>query len=385
MASPSTPTSTLAAGADTTLKNAHVFEVISPLPIQSKKGIYLPVKFTPTNRRRRVSVEVHKLLPSFEADAADDTSPPSNSNGSLSASNLGETEICYVRVLYPPGSADAYVDPIARKLRDDAKKTAEKGIFNIFSGDNTQSEKYQSPRRKLIDNGDDGDDDDDDSSTETIERDDDGEQSFEGWYPKYKLPIRVVTIVERKKRTIEILYQYHGRSHHREFIFDSESAAIEFCAIVEKNKELQEGRAKARLHLALGGTTLKKDEKLTFLIDICSGNDLPRCDIGAESDPYVTVRFNGTRIHKTDWLSNNANPIWTLRKGSLFIWTVDAVELFSSEDGLIFEVKDYDAVGENESLGAFTVSPKTLYKWNGERRQFALKPLLGKVDYGKVS
>ena len=64
-----------------------------------------------------------------------------------------------------------------------------------------------------------------------------------------------------------------------------------------------------------------------------------------------------------------------------------ALDLFQSEDGLIFEVKDYDTIGTNESLGAFTVNARTLYKWNGERREFALKPLLGQHDFnqGKIA
>ena len=60
---------------------------------------------------------------------------------------------------------------------------------------------------------------------------------------------------------------------------------------------------------------------------------------------------------------------------------MNALDLFQSEDGLIFEVKDYDTIGTNESLGAFTVNARTLYKWNGERREFALKPLLGQHDF----
>jgi hypothetical protein len=94
------------------------------------------------------------------------------------------------------------------------------------------------------------------------------------------------------------------------------------------------------------------------------------------------VSFNGKKIHKTEHISNAKNPIWTLRKGSLFIWTVDALELFESEDGLVFEVKDYDMIGSHDSLGAFKVNAHTLYKWNGERREFALKPLLGHKDRG---
>jgi len=62
---------------------------------------------------------------------------------------------------------------------------------------------------------------------------------------------------------------------------------------------------------------------------------------------------------------------------------VDALELFESEDGVVFEVKDYDMIGHNDSLGGFNVDARSLYKWNGERKEFALKPLLGQKDRGK--
>ena len=47
---------------------------------------------------------------------------------------------------------------------------------------------------------------------------------------------------------------------------------------------------------ALGGITLKENETLTILFDICSGSRLPQSDIGKESDPYISVRFNAVPI-----------------------------------------------------------------------------------------
>ena len=205
---------------------------------------------------------------------------------------------------------------------------------------------------------------------------------YEGWQPKYKVPLRAFDIVEKKKRSLTVKYGSRGLSSHREFLFDSEQAMVDFCAAIEKNKYKMADRFKARVEGALGEIKLKKDEELTLLIDICSGSQLPRSDVGKDSDPYITVRFNGKKIHKTEHIPNAKNPIWTLRKNSLFIWTVNALELFESEDGLVFEVKDYDMIGSHDSLGAFKVNARTLYKWNGERREFALKPLLGHTDHG---
>jgi len=188
-------------------------------------------------------------------------------------------------------------------------------------------------------------------------------------------------VVEKKKRSIIVGFEARGDSSHREFIFEDEAAMEEFCATIETNKKLMDSRSKTHLDMALGGIKLKKDEQLTLLFDICSGLNLPKSDVVGHSDPYVIVRFDGKKIHKTGVTLNQENPIWTLRKGALFIWKVDALELFQSEEGLVLEVKDFDTIGSNESLGAFNISAHTLYKWNGERRKYALKPLAGQKDF----
>ena len=135
---------------------------------------------------------------------------------------------------------------------------------------------------------------------------------------------------EGRKWSVVINYMgSKGLSSYREFVFESESAMSDFCTIIERNKALMTERLKSRVEAALGtDIKLQKDEKLTLLIDICSGTDMPCTDIGKNSDPYVVVRWNGKKIHKTEYMKSTLNPIWTLRKKSLFLWTVDALELF---------------------------------------------------------
>jgi len=203
----------------------------------------------------------------------------------------------------------------------------------------------------------------------------------ENWQPKYKFPLRNFQLLETKKKTVCIQFEEKGKCTQREFVFDTTTAANDFCEIIQKNKDLLDLRAEQRLRVSLDGIELEQGEQLTLLFDICSGSDIPKCDKMQLSDPYVTVRFNGKKIHRTAYISRTEDPIWTLRKGSLFIWTVDSLDLFRSDDGLIFEVKDFDTIGGNDSLGAFSVSARTLYRWNGERREFSLKPLIGQPDY----
>lgn len=372
-------------GNNSNLKNAHVWEVKSPLPLHpgGKGHHFVPAQLTPTTRRRRISVEVHKLKSLFGSIAE---SSAENINP------LSETEICYVRILehgtfHAADFVDKVLDPIAHKMKGDAKK-ATKGTVNFFTG---------TLRKKRTDNDSDDESVGDGSimnsfreasiASSTGAAGGDQDEPFEGWLPKYKVPLRMFSIVEKKKRSVIVAFESKGHSTIREFIFDCESALDEFCSIVEENKNLLDSRLKARVKLAMGSIKVEKGEELTLLFDICSGKELPSGDIGKKSDPYISVRFNGKRIHKTGYITNTADPIWTLRKGSLFTWKVKAIDLFQAEEGLIFEVKDYDSIGSNESLGAFNVNASTLYKWDGERREFALKPLLGQRDFdqGKIS
>jgi len=73
-------------------------------------------------------------------------------------------------------------------------------------------------------------------------------------------------------------------------------------------------------------------------------------------------------------------PTYTIKTGSLFLLTTTADDLFDCQDGLKFEVKDYDTVGGSESLGHTFVSPRTLYEADGERMVFPLLPEAGRTS-----
>ena len=345
----------------TTLKNSHVWDVVSQIPL-TKKGTFLTAKLSPLNRHRLISVEVHRVLPSFENVSETKTSEQS-SNSDVNGV-MKEAETCYIRVFQP------------KSLFSKHKDTKHLGVVPVLGDISVVTGTEEN---------DDGSSACADAFKDTSSMNGLDPDRFDGWIAKYRLPIRMVDIVEHHKRAVEMRGESKGHEFRREFVFNTEAAASEFVNFVKQNQMLLKKRAQDRLEYMLSGINLQKDEKLTFLVDICSAMDLPRTDVGRKCDPYVTVRFNGVKIHKTHYISHEDNPIWTLRSKSLFIWKVDAKELFQAEDGLIFEVKDYDAVGENESMGAFSVSPQTMYRWNGERMIFPLKPLLGKHNFRQVS
>lgn len=295
-----------------------------------------------------------------------------------------KSEIVYVRIMErhrinPAAMVKEHIiNPIAQRLLPDTNKNSIKeSTVNFFTG----------ARRRNFDDDDDNDVDDADSVMKLFKDHAaiDGAEEDDRWHPKYKIPLKMFNIVDSSKKhrnVIVVSFTFKNRSTQREFIFDSEDQANEFRHIVNVNQSLVKTRAKARLKRALNGIQLQKNEQLTFLVDICSGSDIPQAGMGGKSDPYVTVSFEGRLIHKTSSIPNAANPIWTLRKRSLFIWKVDALELFESHPGLVFEVKDYDIIGGDESLGAFSVNAHTLYKWpQNERKVFKLKPLPGEKDW----
>jgi hypothetical protein len=342
------------------------WEVSSPIPLNH--GHFLPSALTTSSRRRLLAVEIH-------------TQPPG--------------KVCYVRISYP-GVGKATTIKGTSKILDGAfspvdfvKKNVE-GKSKTLDGALLSVDEFVKKNAEKVRNKPHFDDSytDDDDVLAAYQETSSITTNAEGWHPRYKVPLRIFNIVEKKKRSVVIQYMgAKGLSAYREFVFESDSAMSDFCTVIEKNKALMTERLKSRVESALGtDIKLQKDETLTLLIDICSGTNLPCTDKIKNSDPYVTVRWNRKKIHKTDYMKTTLNPIWTLRKKSLFLWTVDALELFQSEEGLMFEVKDYDMIGGKDSMGAFEVDARTLYTSNGERLEYALKPLLGQPDYntGKI-
>lgn len=80
--------------------------------------------------------------------------------------------------------------------------------------------------------------------------------------------------------------------------------------------------------------------------------------------------------------SFSLQPIWGFITGSLFIVQTTLSELLlNNASGVQFEVRDSDAVGYDDSLGAALVSPKELIEMNGERREFVLTSLGCRQSY----
>ena len=67
------------------------------------------------------------------------------------------------------------------------------------------------------------------------------------------------------------------------------------------------------------------------------------------------------------------DPIWTVKSGGLFLFTVNVETLFLSE-GLRFLVKDFDAMSYDRQMGQVCVTHDLIYRGTGKRMEWKLLP-----------
>ena len=82
--------------------------------------------------------------------------------------------------------------------------------------------------------------------------------------------------------------------------------------------------------------------------------------------------------HRTSYIPTTLNPVWTLSTGSLCLIQTTLAEFFESASHMIFDVKDYDSIGEHELLGSTVVSKKEILQSAGERHEYELHQFAGK-------
>jgi hypothetical protein len=130
---------------------------------------------------------------------------------------------------------------------------------------------------------------------------DHGGKHYDGWKPKYSIPINAVFVRQQHKKTLHILVSVQNVKQERDVLFDTFDDAREFCQFLDEQKQLEEKRQEGRLLAALGDIKLPKFETLTLLFEIVSGYDLPIGDF-TSSDPFVVVMMGHQVVHKTDFV-----------------------------------------------------------------------------------
>jgi len=327
-----TQTINFAAAKHDHLLNAVTWDVFAPPPSNSVKGKLMPSALSRYRHRRKLSVEVHKKY---------------TNDGS-------EYEVCVLRVLVPLSKANR-------------KQAINQGISRMKEA-KSSVEEFTSMRRIQ-----DEEDDDDDQTIHTMGTGmmkDTGGKDFEGWKPRYRIPVASVIVQRTKGRSLFVSIDVGGgTTQNRELIFDTEDDGDGFHEKMNKEQEMEEDRKLWKIEAALGGIKLPKFETVSLLIEIVSCWDIPAGDAGGTSDPYVVVMMGEEQIHQTSVIYKTLDPIYTLKTGSLFILTVDSFDLFKN-GGLSFLVEDHDDFSSNDLLGVASVPAKELYQARGARMEY---------------
>jgi hypothetical protein len=121
-----------------------------------------------------------------------------------------------------------------------------------------------------------------------------------------------------------------------------------------------------------------QDQEITFLVEVIGCENLIASDImNSSSDPYVRVKFGSKLLHATKHQSKSLNPVYTLRKDALFLWSTSIKDLFlggvtAGVKGLTIEVCDFDSMTSDDVLGTAVVPPKDIYNAHEERLVYPL-------------
>lgn len=191
------------------------------------------------------------------------------------------------------------------------------------------------------------------------------------WETKSELTVASLQVQKTRGRRV-VLTLNHGGS--REVKFDTEVAAEGFVRILAFLKAGEAERMARRRKAAMAGLGIKdEDAPLNLLVEIVSGWDLLASDY-LGSDPYVKVYLGKQTVHRTKHLTRTTSPIYTIKTKSVFVLTTTARKLFDAQNGMKFEVKDFDLAGRNDILGSAFVSSIEAYKGKGERM---ILPLYG--------
>eukprot|EP00934_Nitzschia_sp_Nitz4_P005692 Nitzschia sp. Nitz4//scaffold348_size17284//6198//9518//NITZ4_008842-RA/size17284-processed-gene-0.10-mRNA-1//-1//CDS//3329548688//5682//frame0 len=131
------------------------------------------------------------------------------------------------------------------------------------------------------------------------------------------------------------------------------------------------------------GVELTPSSEINLLLEIVSATNLPIAD-RKSTDPYVIVYMGTQELHRTQPISKDVNPIWTVDNGSLFLLSTTAQEFFEASAGLTFIIKDYDGITKNDVLCRTTIDQSALLAMKGERVELPLQ-ILKEQKYKKSS
>jgi Ca2+-dependent lipid-binding protein len=114
---------------------------------------------------------------------------------------------------------------------------------------------------------------------------------------------------------------------------------------------------------------------MALQITVVEGHDLPAGDSDGSVDPYVELRFKGTKC-KTKVVKKSKHPYW----GETFTFTNS---YFAQVDQLVIMVYDWDRLSRNDALTSNTISIKPWFEAGTVDEWLQLTTLQGR-SHGKL-
>lgn len=121
---------------------------------------------------------------------------------------------------------------------------------------------------------------------------------YDGWFAKYKLPLKAITFKGTHKKCVTFLFEYRTIKQTRKIYFDSEGDALDCVNFIKMQQAEEDKRLRQKYSTNSSGIKINPLEYYTFLVEIVGATDLPAGDL-TSSDPYVVCYFNHKEVHRT--------------------------------------------------------------------------------------
>lgn len=226
------------------------------------------------------------------------------------------------------------------------------------------------------------------------------EDDEDQWEEHYDFKLQDVVVLKSKGHVCEVKLGVGHQTVIRDLLFEASTDCTAFQEAHALLRRLEQERAERQVQLyrqtrmqqqvkasKKSKATLSRDLPvdapldINLLVEIVSAIDLPAADVFS-SDPYVDVFMGDKKVHSTEFISKNLDPIWTLETGSLFVLSMTPEEFFSASSGMNFIVKDHDSIGSHDVLGQVHVSLDELLKGTGKREEYEI---VSSLDNAKKS
>lgn len=186
------------------------------------------------------------------------------------------------------------------------------------------------------------------------------------WVEECCYSIEDIEIVSRIKNIVAVWLIEGNKKVRRLIIFNSGNESRSFFELVvnfQRSKNINENNL-------IGEDMSEIYDSFNILVDICSLWDLRfKSSDRQNMNIFCVIQFDKNQVHETDTLSYTSELIWTVKTGSLFLFSTTHKELRASTTGLTFEILSKDHLDNTFSIGSISLPYETLSKSLGNRME----------------